>query len=317
MKKLTLIIPFLNEGDEVKKTIDSVLPMAGTDVDLILIDDASTDGYDYRSLARSSNTLFIQHAQRKGVAASRDEAISLSRTPYFLLLDAHMRSYTPGWANVLLGLLEAYEQAIFCCQTFPLDHTGQLTSKNSCGYGAYIDFDDLSVKWNAVDTVPQNTLLPVGCLLGASYATSTRYWKYLKGLAGLRSYGYDEQLISLKCWQEGGSCYLIKEIAFGHIFRTLGQINYPMPKIDFIFNRFYLASLFLDETYQQGLFRKLPYPHPAVIEMINKELRREKKHIDSQKRYYSSIFQRPFSYVKEMNERIKNIQPAACEKTTT
>lgn len=311
MKKLTLIIPFLNEGDEVRKTVGSMLPTAGTEIDLILVNDASTDGYDYRSIAKNYNAFYIEHTQRKGVATSRDEAIGLCRTPYFLLLDAHMRSYTTGWACLLLEILEHYKQTIFCCQTLPLDTDGKLTTGKPSGYGAYIDFADLSVKWNAVDTNPGNALLPIGCLLGASYATSTHYWKYLKGLTGLRSYGYDEQLISLKCWLAGGSCYLIKEIVFGHIFRTLDQVAYPMPKMDFLFNRFYVATLFFDETYKQTLFSKLRHPNPAVIQLINRNIQAEKKQIDLQKRYYARIFKQPISLVKEMNDRLKSLQPVA------
>lgn len=309
MKKLTLIIPFLNEGDEVRKTVESLLSTAGRDIDLILINDASTDGYDYRSVARSSHALLIEHPRRKGVAASRDEAIGRCRTPYFLLLDAHMRSYTPGWADLLIERVESHREAIFCCQTFPLYSKGHLAAEKPSGYGAYIDFDDLSVKWNAVDTDPDDALSAVGCVLGASYATSTRYWKYLKGLTGLRSYGYDEQLISLKCWLAGGSCYLIKEIAFGHIFRTLDQIAYPMPKIDFLFNRFYLAALFFDEDYKQALFNRLRYPDPVVIQLLNRKIEAEKGLICAQKKYYSRIFQRPLSFVIQMNERLKSLQP--------
>lgn len=311
MKKLTLIIPFLNEGDEVRKTVGSMLPTAGVDLDLILINDASTDGYDYRSMARNCKAFYIEHMQRKGVAASRDEAIGFCRTPYFLLLDAHMRSYTTGWGHVLLEVLEQYQHAIFCCQTLPLNSNGMLTTGKPSGYGAYIDFDDLSVKWNAVDTGPDDTLLPVGCVLGASYATSTRYWKYLKGLTGLRSYGYDEQLISLKCWQAGGTCYLIKEIAFGHIFRTLDQIAYSIPKIDFLFNRFYLAALFFDEDYKQALFNRLRYPDPVVIELINRKIETEKDRIIAQKKYYSRIFRHPLSSVIQRNDRLKSLQPTA------
>lgn len=47
-KYLTVIIPFLNEGEEVVMTIKSVRETAGDLVDVITINDCSTDGFPYR-----------------------------------------------------------------------------------------------------------------------------------------------------------------------------------------------------------------------------------------------------------------------------
>lgn len=52
-----------------------------------------------------------------------------------------------------------------------------------------------------------------------SYAASRAYWQKLDGLRGLRQYGCDEQLISLKAWLDGGSCVLLKHVVLGHIYR--------------------------------------------------------------------------------------------------
>ena len=47
-KYLTVIIPFLNEGEEVVMTVKSVRETAGDKVDIITINDCSTDGFPYR-----------------------------------------------------------------------------------------------------------------------------------------------------------------------------------------------------------------------------------------------------------------------------
>lgn len=313
-KKLTIIIPFLNEGDEIRKTVANLRVTAGEEIDIILINDASTDSYDYLSVAQAYGAHYIRHTQRKGVAASRDEAILRCRTRYFLLLDGHMRVLQTNWVNRLLGLLEQHTRAIFCCQTVPLDTAGNFITQRPCGYGAYIDFDDLSVKWNAIDTHPEDMLVSTPCVLGASYSTSVDYWRYLKGLRGLRSYGYDEQLISIKCWLEGGTCYLIKDIVFGHIFRTVEEVKYPMRKMDFLFNRFYVATLFFPAAYKEQLFSRLVHPEPKVIEIINKMIQAEEKQLNAQKKYYARIFKRDLSFLIEINNRLNALQRALCEK---
>lgn len=47
-KYLTVIIPFLNEGEEVVMTVKSVRETAGDMVDVITINDCSTCGFPFR-----------------------------------------------------------------------------------------------------------------------------------------------------------------------------------------------------------------------------------------------------------------------------
>lgn len=54
MKKLSVIIPFLNEGAEIEQTIIEIKRTAGESVDIVLVNDASTDGYDYVSIAKNT-----------------------------------------------------------------------------------------------------------------------------------------------------------------------------------------------------------------------------------------------------------------------
>ena len=97
MKKLTLIITFLNEGFEVYKTIDSFRNSTSIPFDIILINDGSTDGYNYKEIADYFGAKYVEHTIRKGAASSRDEGVSLCSTKFFLLIDAHMRVYQSDW----------------------------------------------------------------------------------------------------------------------------------------------------------------------------------------------------------------------------
>ena len=49
---MTLVIPFLNEGIEVEETIKSIKSHTTIPFDIILINDASTDGYNYGQIAQ-------------------------------------------------------------------------------------------------------------------------------------------------------------------------------------------------------------------------------------------------------------------------
>lgn len=119
-KKLTVIIPFLNEGIEVARTVESVCQHANNQVDILVINDASNSLYDYEEMLKPYPATYIRNEKRLGIAASRDLGVKLIRTPYFLFLDAHMRFYEEGWAEQIVGYLEQDDRRLLCCQTHTL-----------------------------------------------------------------------------------------------------------------------------------------------------------------------------------------------------
>lgn len=85
-KAITVIIPFLNEGFEVGETIKSIKSHATIPFDIIMINDASTDKYDYEKIAQTYNCVYRAHKTRVGVASSRDEGVLLHRQNMYLCL---------------------------------------------------------------------------------------------------------------------------------------------------------------------------------------------------------------------------------------
>lgn len=57
--KLSVCISFLNEGKEVGRTVRSIRKTTGNNVDIVIINDASTDGYDYESDLKGLNVNYI------------------------------------------------------------------------------------------------------------------------------------------------------------------------------------------------------------------------------------------------------------------
>lgn len=306
--ELTLIIPFLNEGKEVYNTVESFVKTADRDIKIILINDCSTDNYDYRTIAQFFNAIYIEHKERKGVAASRDEGVSICETKYFLMLDAHMRAFQTNWTSTILNAMEDDEKLLLCCATKGLNVDGVIESHEQIGYGAYIDFSDLSVHWiDKLDKLQKNaTVVDIPCVLGASYVCEKKYWLYLKGLSGLINYGLDEQLISLKVWQEGGRCKVIKDIAFGHIFRTFDKVPYPTSTVEFVANQFFIMELF------GGRNDLIHFYNKRVREVGNEVchsainiLSQKRNYILEQKYYYQEIFTRKMDYILELNDKMK------------
>ena len=105
-KKLTVIIPFLNEGMEVAHTVASIRQYAADRVEILVINDASNHLYDYEEMLKPYSATYLRNEERLGIAACRDLGVSLIQTPYFLFLDAHMRFYREDWGPCCQKQLE-------------------------------------------------------------------------------------------------------------------------------------------------------------------------------------------------------------------
>lgn len=306
--KLTVIIPFLNEGVEVENTLSSIRRTAGNRTEILMINDASTDGVDYRSVARKYNATYIKNKKRLGVAASRDKGISLTTTPYFLLLDAHMRFYQKDWVEQIIAELEKDDRVLLCCNTKVLskDLNGRLDESNHTpAFGAIVNLEGnkwmLNAEWSVTEREPGSPIEDIACVLGAGYAASKRYWQYLRGLEGLIYYGSDETYISLKVWLEGGRCRLLKNIRIGHIYRT--QAPYKIEHTETIFNKLWIAELLLPFSYKLRTFGALYEENPEKFEEAYALVRKKKQLSSELKAYYGKIFTRDFEAIVRMNKR--------------
>lgn len=306
--KLTVIIPFLNEKEEVGLTVKSVRDTVGYAVDIIVINDQSYDQYDYRVDLRSYSVNYVYNKKRLGVAKCRDYGVSLCRTPYFLLLDAHMRFYDKNWADTIIGILKENDRCILCCQTDFLkkDDSGKVLVRSECPktFGARIRFDrknmwpDIDWKYNE-GVIGENTE-PIPAVLGAGYAASTRYWEYLRGLNGLHYYGSDESYISLKVWMEGGQCILLKNVVIGHIYRDASP--FKRYNEEEIYNRLMIAYTLFPENLNCMAHAIAICKNRNIYWNAVSILKQNQKELDGLKEYYKGILTVPFKDIVKLHE---------------
>lgn len=251
-KELTLIIPFLNEGEEVANTVRSFLEHGGRGrVEIIVINDCSYDSYPYmEELSSIAGVTYVLNRKRLGVAASRDKGVALCRTPYFLLLDAHMRAYDDLWVTEIPHLLADNDRRILCCQNKALKREADMVIPDTSTYPTYgarlsLDRYDLypGIKWIYEEQRPNDETEAIPVVLGAGYATSKNYWSRLGGLQGLIQYGCDEQMLSLKTWLEGGECRLLKNVVFGHVYRK--DMPYEILPYCMVYNSLLITELLM------------------------------------------------------------------------
>ena len=308
-KQLTVIISFLNEGYEVERTVSSVVEFAENKVDILVINDGSNSLYDYEEMLRPySNVKYVKNEVRRGVTVCRHWGVQQIETPYFILLDAHMRFYEKGWVDKIVSYLQEDDRRILCCQTRALikDESDEIivhpTRKTS--YGAYIHLQDenklLSPKWIYQDRMfSDEAIEDVPCILGATYAASKRYWNYIKGLEGLKLYGHEEPYLSMKVWMEGGRCQLIKDIEVGHIYRT--KFPYRVGNEEMMYNRMWIAAVLLPEEYRNRVYEMSQKQDENIFQSVLERLKEKKDIIDELKDYYRQISMNNFALIEQLN----------------
>lgn len=304
--KLTVIIPFLNEGEEVINTVASVREFAKNSVDIMVINDCSYDGIDYGKKLADYDVYYFVNFENKGVAASRDFGVSMCKTPYFLLLDAHMRFYESECFITICRLLAQNDRRLLCCQSTAIDPDDNGVLVPRAGYkiafGAYSPYDMFSlwpdIKWNNYEKFPDDDIEPIDLVLGAGYAASKRYWVYLKGLYGLRGYGFDEAYISTKVWMEGGECLLLKKHILGHLYREASP--YLTSNFNMIYNSLMISSLLLSRSCRNWSFAiALNKEHEKSTRAI--ALIRNDKELSAVNSYYKTILAVPYETIVTRN----------------
>ena len=246
MKKLSVLISFKNEGEEVARTCKSARDTAGDNIDIIVLNDAS-DPFDYKTSLEPYDVKYYESTERLGSSLGKEFCVEHCETPYFLILDAHCR-LSEGWLDKALEILEKGEDCIYCCRTrfFSDDEAQNLVGTD--GYGAYYSYTTprfLGVSWNIKKL--SDIEFEVPSILGANYLCSKRWWSYIKGFKGLRLYGAEEPYVSRKSWLLGGKVKCVPQIITYHKQRIEKKFPYTVHNYELVHNELVIGyTIFAD-----------------------------------------------------------------------
>ena len=309
--KLTCIITFLNEGIYVRNTVNSIRNTANNDVNIILVDDCSTDDYDYESVAVEFDCVYHRNDTRCGVAMSRDIGVGLSSTDYCILLDGHMFFNNDDWHNKITTALTINSNGIYCAkgQVYRTNDTGVVEAESTYTYGANLSvelgsyYTTLEPKHIPRKLIQDNTdtVIEIPCLLGATYFFDKNFYWHIGGLYGLDSYSNDELYLSLKTWLTGGRCYLLTNIVIGHLYRSAHPYSVHMEH--YYYNKFLvIRTLSLDTKFSDALFLLCDPTAVAGYNRLGEEYLTKK--LDDLEIYYSGIFDHSrLDYFWELNDK--------------
>lgn len=109
---VSVIVPTYNRAWIVAQAIDSVLDQAYANLELIVVDDGSTDATD-SLLSDYNDRVIVVRQVNQGVSAARNAGIRAASGDLITLLDSD-DSWLPGKVSAQVGFFNTHPQALIC-----------------------------------------------------------------------------------------------------------------------------------------------------------------------------------------------------------
>lgn len=283
---ISIIIPVLNDNDEVNFTIESIYKTSPENVEIIVVDDASDIPVE---LSNNKVNLF-RFDERKGAGQARHFGAIKASSKHILFTDSHMR-FDLNWFNNAMSRIKSTPKTLWCGSCLGLDASNMdLTKANGEYTGA-----DLVLYSNKNNTIFDGVWRPreenkddyeISCVMGACYFIHKDWYFYIKGLEQTTMWGSEEPILSIKTWLAGGEVRLMKSVKIGHKFRASSPYSTEVSRIHY--NKLAYMYMLLPTDMYDKLKDKFSKDgnFKAAMDMIENN----KIQLDIEKQYYNSIF---------------------------
>jgi GT2 family glycosyltransferase len=230
---ISVIVVNLNEGDQLRQTVEHLTRSLPSGSEIIVVDDGSTDG-SVEALAPGGRLRILQ-TPGVGVARARNTGGRAALGDILVFADAHI-SMEPGcWEPLVKELQDPRVGAVnpaVCDMQFPADS----------GYGMSFGGFDLSSKW-LYDEPLEARAVPL--LIWACAAMRKSLFDESGGFdEGMIRWGSIDNEMSVRLWLEGYELRVVPGVRIAHLFRTTRP--YAMSWSAALHNRLRLAFVHFD-----------------------------------------------------------------------
>ncbi len=284
MIEASIVIGYHNEAGLIQLLLESITDNIKSRVEVILVDDASTETYDYdydgNILYLDSNYGESLKKKRKGIGHAFDIGVKYASTYNIILCGGDIVFKGDKWLDYFLEDLQDNDQSIVCgvclnLHEHALDVNAEAIVK---GYGAYIipfveETTVFQTKWFGEPLDDKSKVFHIPCILGAVYAIDKDWYEFIRGFEGHLYWGCLEPYISIKNWMLGGTNVIDTRVEAGHWF--IGKQNrFDVTSWNIAYNKL-LTTLLLGGELKEKLFDHLNFIEG--IDIAVKYVQEEKK----------------------------------------
>ena len=125
-KKISVIVPIYNVEQYVEKCVQSILGQIYSNLELILVDDGSTDNSSTLCdrLAKTDNRIKVVHKENGGLSDARNTGLDVATGDYIGFVDGDDYIDSDMY-QILVENLEKYDADISCCRYTCVWETGE------------------------------------------------------------------------------------------------------------------------------------------------------------------------------------------------
>lgn len=205
-----MLIPALNEGTYLRRTVECARDTLPAGTEIIVVDDGSQDGCADFLRDSPSLAILVRPSERLGAIGARNLAASMASHRTLVFLDAHMEM-PPSWIDPVLDALEDPGVGAVSPGISVLGRT------DARGFGLTWTGAELDAAW-----LPQPTQAPfdVPLLPGACLAIRRDVFLSVDGFdGGLLRWGSEDAELSMRLWRLGYELRVVPDVVVAHLFR--------------------------------------------------------------------------------------------------
>jgi len=213
--KISVVVCALNEGKNLRRTVDSYRDTLPAKSEIIVIDDGSEDG-STNFLKQRNGAVRTIRTKHIGVARARNLGAINSRGEVIVFSDAHVEA-GPGWWKPMLDVLDNPRSGGVA------PTIADMTDTECKGWGLELKGPNPSESWLRK---PGDAPFSAPLLPWCSTAMRRDTFEATGGFdEGMLRWGSIDNEMSLRLWLLGYECWVVPEVEFRHVFREERPYN--------------------------------------------------------------------------------------------
>lgn len=304
-KEVSLVIPTLNEGENLSMTIESVLETITGAYEIIVVDNGSTDGStDFIEQMEDSRIRLLRTGERLGVAGARNYGAAFAESEILIFIDAHML-FPRNWLAPVLDVLHEEQVRVV------VPAVSTWGNPYAIGYGINWKGEKLEPKWLGKQ-FPHPYPVP---LAGGCFQAFHRAFFYEIGGydPGMTNFGSEDLEMCLRVWLLGYQVKIVPQVEISHRFRRTAPYEFGWIDTSYNFLRLVYAH-FNEQRIERVLAAHITTPSfdEALKRVKISDIWLRKRTLELKRIYDDDWFFRTF----DIKEYDSTKQPATSEQAT-
>ncbi|MEO8970889.1 MAG: glycosyltransferase [Ktedonobacteraceae bacterium] len=232
-KKVSLVIPTLNEGENLSMTIESIQETITGAYEIIVVDNGSTDGSTaFIEQTSDPRIRLLKTGERLGVAGARNYGAAFAESNILIFIDAHML-FPRNWLAPVLDVLDEEQVQMV------IPAVSAWGNPHAIGYGISWKGAKLEPKWLGKQS-PDPYAVP---LAGGCFQAFHRAFFYEIGGydSGMTNFGSEDVEMCLRIWLLGYQVKIVPQLEISHRFRRSAPYEFGWIDISYNFLRLVYA----------------------------------------------------------------------------